>query len=147
MKKTIPAIALMLSLLLLLTMAAVYADHASPEESPDPASLLVGSWRMPSSPYGDDFLCYVVLNEDGSFMNVTNLYESGGTSGPYTQQVTTNETFRWTMTGSTGLQLHYSYLDDAGEFVTDLTYSPADDALYFYDSLYAVRDGSFVLVK
>lgn len=147
MKKTIPAIALILSVLMLLTTVAVYADGTAPEETPDPASLLVGSWRMPSSPFGDDFLCYVVLNEDGSFLNATNLYESGGTSGSYTQKVTTNETFQWYMTGSTSLQLHYSYLDDNGEFVTDLTYNPTDDALYFYGSLYAVRDDSFVLVR
>ena len=42
------------------------------------------------------------------------------------------------------LELRYSYLDDNGEFVTPLTYSEADDALYWDGALYAVRDTTFV---
>ena len=38
----------------------------------------------------------------------------------------------------------FSYLDDNGEFVTPLTYSEADDALYWDGALYAVRDNTFV---
>ena len=99
---------------------------------------------MPPSPFGDDFTCYVVLNADGSFMNVTNLYESGN-SGPYTQTVSTNETFFWKRTGPTSLELHYSYLDENGEFVTELTYNEGTDTLYYWGQVYAERDTTFVL--
>ena len=110
----------------------------SPAESA-PVDPLVGTWRFPPSPFGDDFTCYVVLNADGSFMNVTNLYESGKNSGPYTQKVDTNETFTWVRTGATTLELHYSYLDDNGEFETPLTYDPKTDTLYLWGQIYAER--------
>ena len=159
MKKIIPAIAMILTAMMLLTACVVSADNnssttpANPVESaspttPEPENVdpVVGAWRMPPSPYGDDFTCYVVLNADGSFMNVTNLYDEGNT-GSYTQNVSTNETFRWVKTSPTGIDLHYDYHDDNGEFVTSLTYNPRDDSLYFFDMLYATRDDSFELLK
>ena len=164
MKKIVPAISLILAALMMMAMLTACADNAASAPAPaaDPAvsaapaavsdssedvDPLVGSWRFPPSPFGDDFTCYVVLNADGSFYNATNLYSNGTTSGPYTQQVTTNETFRWVKLDERNLELHYSYLDDNGEFVTPLSYSAADDALYYAGAVYAVRDDSFVLVK
>ena len=159
MKKIIPAIAMILTAMMLLTACVVSADNnssttpANPVESaspttPEPENVdpVVGAWRMPPSPYGDDFTCYVVLNADGSFMNVTNLYDEGNTDS-FTQNVSTNETFRWVKTSPTGIDLHYDYHDDNGEFVTSLTYNPRDDSLYFFDMLYATRDDSFELLK
>ena len=159
MKKIIPAIAMILTAMMLLTACVVSADNnsstapvtpvepASPT-TPEPENVdpVVGVWRMPPSPYGDDFTCYVVLNADGSFMNVTNLYDEGNTDS-FTQNVSTNETFRWVKTSPTGIDLHYDYHDDNGEFVTSLTYNPRDDSLYFFDMLYATRDDSFELLK
>ena len=144
MKKLFPALTFLLATLMLLSLVPVFAEQA-PSDATASADPLVGAWRMPASPFDDDFTAYVVLNADGSFLNATNLYESG-TSGPYTQTITTNETFYWVRTGSSSIDLHYSYLDDNGEFVTSLTYNPKDDAFYFYDMLYAVRDDSFELL-
>ena len=157
MKKCFSAVSLILALLMMVTMLTACADNsaaapaasetpaapAAPAESSAPVDPLVGSWRFPPSPFGDDFTVYVVLNADGSFYNATNLYQNGTTSGPYTQTVTTNETFRWIKLSDTDVELRYSYLDANGEFVTPLTYSASDDALYFYGQLYAVRDSSF----
>ena len=162
MKKCFSAVSLILALLMMLTVLTACADNsaaapAAPEtpaapapaaaESSAPVDPCVGSWRFPPSPYGDDFTCYVVLNADGSFYNATNLYQNGTTSGPYTQSISTNETFRWNKLSDSSLELRYSYLDANGEFVTPLTYSAADDSLYFYGQLYAVRDNSFELVQ
>ena len=159
MKKIIPALAMILTAMMLLTACVVSADNkesTAPLSTEEPASLattepenvdpVVGAWRMPPSPYGDDFTCYVVLNADGSFMNVTNLYDEGNTDS-FTQNVSTNETFRRVKTSPTGIDLHYDYHDDNGEFVTSLTYNPRDDSLYFFDMLYATRDDSFELLK
>ena len=156
MRKTISAVALLVAVLLMITMLTACADNSVPAapanqtepaaaaESAEPVDPLVGSWRFPPSPFGDDFTVWVVLNVDGSFFNATNLYQNGTTSGPYTQTVTTNETFVWKKLSDTSIELHYSYLDANGEFVTPLTYSEADDALYWGTDLYAVRDDSFV---
>lgn len=158
MKKVFTTLSLILAVLTLVCMISACADGnsaamdvpaaseaaqtpATPEVPVDP---LVGAWKMPPSPFGDDFTCYVVLNADGSFMNVTNLYESGS-SGPYTQTVSTNETFFWKRTGPTSLELHYSYLDENGEFVTELTYNEGTDTLYYWGQVYAERDTTFVL--
>ena len=159
MKKSITAVSLLLAVLMI-TMLTACADNsipaqpapsasapvaeAAPVESTQPVDPLVGAWRFPPSPYGDDFSVYVVLNADGSFYNATNLYQNGASSGPYTQTITTNETFVWKKLSDYSLELHYSYLDDNGEFVTPLTYSEADDALYWDGALYAVRDNTFV---
>ena len=172
MKRILPAAALIVAAMMLLTACAGSADSApsapaeeskpaetaalepvTPEPAPaeqasaDPVSAdpVVGSWRLPPSPYGDDFTCYIVLSADGSFMNVTNLYDSG-TSGSYSQKISTNETFRWVRVSPTGIDLHYDYHDENGEFVTSLTYNPKDDSLYFYDMLYATRDDTFELL-
>lgn len=162
MKKSFSAVFLILAVLMLITMLTACADNSvkaattqetpaaaapTPVESAEPVDPLVGSWRYPPSPFGDDFTSYVVLNADGSFCNVTNLYQNGTTSGPYTQTVTTNETFRWIKLSDSSLELRYSYLDANGEFVTPLTYSAADDALYWGTELYATRDTEFVLDK
>lgn len=163
MKKSITAVSLLLAVLMMITMLTACADNsipaqtapaapaaeatpavAAPAESAQPVDPLVGAWRFPPSPYGDDFSVYVVLNADGSFYNATNLYQNGASSGPYTQTITTNETFVWKKLSDYSLELHYSYLDDNGEFVTPLTYSAADDALYWDGALYAVRDNTFV---
>ena len=160
MKKSITAVSLLLAVLMMITMLTACADNsipvqpapaasapvaeAVPAESAQPVDPLVGSWRFPPSPYGDDFSVYVVLNADGSFYNATNLYQNGASSGPYTQTITTNETFVWKKLSDSTLELRYSYLDDNGEFVTPLTYSEADDALYWDGALYAVRDNTFV---
>ena len=170
MKRILPALALILALMMVLTMATACADQttqkqpapaqststqpapaqsapaqtapAEPEKEVDP---LVGAWKMPESIYGDDFDCFVVLNEDGSFMNVTNLYESEAKTGPYTQMISTNETFKWVRVGSTTVELHYSYMDDNGEFVTELTYDEKEDSFYFGTERYATRDTTFEL--
>ena len=160
MKKSITAVSLLLAVLMMITMLTACADNsipaqsapaasapvaeAAPAESAQPVDPLVGAWRFPPSPYGDDFSVYVVLNADGSFYNATNLYPNGASSGPYTQTITTNETFVWKKLSDSTLELRYSYLDDNGEFVTPLTYSAADDALYWDGALYAVRDNTFV---
>ena len=157
MRKTVSAVALLVAVLLMVTVLTACADNsvpaaqsgqaepaAAPAESAEPVDPLVSSWRFPPSPFGDDFTVWVVLNADGSFFNATNLYQNGTTSGPYTQTVTTNETFIWKKLSDTSIELHYSYLDANGEFVTSLTYSEADDALYWGTDLYAVRDDSFV---
>ena len=160
MKKTFSAISLLLAALMMITMLTACADQTvaaaptvsvapveSAEPSAEPVDPLVGSWRFPPSPFGDDFTCYIVLNADGSFYNATNLYQNGTTTGPYTQTVTTNETFIWRRIDDRNLELRYSYLDDNGEFVTPLTYNAAEDKLYYANEVYAVRDDSFVLVK
>ena len=160
MKKSITAVSLLLAVLMMITMLTACADNsipaqpapaasapvaaAAPAEPSQPVDPLVGAWRFPPSPYGDDFSVYVVLNADGSFYNATNLYQNGASSGPYTQTITTNETFVWKKLSDSTLELRYSYLDDNGEFVTPLTYSEADDALYWDGALYAVRDNTFV---
>ncbi len=161
MKKRFPGLAAVLTVLALLSASCASADNSTavssesstaapaqvstePATSPEAVDPLVGSWRIPPSPYGDDFACYIVLNADGSFMNVTNLFESGS-SGPYTQVVSTNDTFRWTRTDRTTLELRYDYGDENGEFVNSLTYNPAEDALYMFGNLYATRDSSLVL--
>ncbi len=160
MKKSITAVSLLLAVLMMITMLTACADNSipsqpapeasatvaetAPAESAQPVDPLVGAWRFPPSPYGDDFSVYVVLNADGSFYNATNLYQNGASSGPYTQTITTNETFVWKKLSDSTLELRYSYLDDNGEFVTPLTYSAADDALYWDGALYAVRDNTFV---
>ena len=145
MKKTIAATLAVLVVLMLLTMACSFAEenNAAPAESTDP---LVGSWRMPPSPFGDDFAVYLVLNADGSFLNATNLFEEGKSSGPYTQTVTTNDTFRWTRIAKNTIELRFDYGDENGEFVSTLDYNPADDTLYMFGAVYARRDGSFVLL-
>lgn len=145
MKKIVFALALLLVTVMLLAPVSAFAEQ-SPSKAAEPEDPLVGAWRMPESPYGDDFTVFVVLNADGSFGNVTNLYESGK-SGPYTQSITGNETFRWVRTGDASIELHYSYLDDNGEFVTSLSYKEEDDSLYFGEMLYAERDDSFVLLE
>ena len=145
MKKIVFALALLLLTVMLLSPCSAFAEQR-PSDAAEAEDPLVGAWRMPASPYGDDFTVYVVLNADGSFMNVTNLYESGN-SGPCTQTVTGNETFRWVRTSTSGIELHYSYLDDNGEFVTSLSYDEEEDAFFFGDMLYAERDDSFVLVE
>ena len=160
MKKILSALVILLAAVMLISAGSAFAEQspsepastaaadaaaAAPAKAAAAEDPLVGAWRMPPSPFGDDFTVYVVLNADGSFMNVTNLYESGN-SGPYTQTVSGNETFRWVRTGGSGLELHYSYLDDNGEFVTSLSYKEEDDALFFADQLYAERDDSFVLL-
>ena len=165
MKKSLNAVSFVLAVLMMITMLSACADNsipaqtaeitqaapsapvaetAAPAESTQPVDPLVGAWRFPPSPYGDDFSVYVVLNADGSFYNATNLYQNGASSGPYTQTITTNETFVWKKLSDSTLELRYSYLDDNGEFVTPLTYSEADDALYWDGALYAVRDTTFV---
>ena len=171
MKKSFPAIAAVLVLMMLLTSGCASADSSAPSaapapvqteapapaaspaavppsapaESSAPADPVVDSWRIPPSPYGDDFEVYLVLNADGSFLNATNLFEEGKNSGPYTQTVVTNETFRWKRIDKNTLELHYDYGDDNGEFVSTLTYDPVTDALYMFGQLYANRDSSFVL--
>ncbi len=162
MKKNIPAVSLILAVLMIITMLTACADNSAadpavpenpeaesavPAENAAPVDPLVGSWRFPPSPFGDDFTNYIVLNADGSFYNATNLYQNGTSSGPYTQTISTNETFRWVKLSDSSLELRYSYLDANGEFVTQLTYSAADDALYLYGQLYAVRDSEFELVQ
>ena len=172
MKRTFPALALVLALLMVLTLTTACADQAAPTQpapvqsgpaEPAPAQAapaqatpaqpekevdpLVGAWKMPESIYGDDFDCFVVLNEDGSFLNATNLYESEAKTGPYTQMISTNETFKWVRVGSTTVELHYSYMDENGEFVTELTYNEQEDAFYFGTELYARRADNFELVK
>ena len=165
MKKSLTAVSFLLAVMMMITMLSACADNsipaqtaeitqtapsapvaetAAPAESTQPVDPLVGAWRFPPSPYGDDFSVYVVLNADGSFYNATNLYQNGASSGPYTQTITTNETFVWKKLSDSTLELRYSYLDDNGEFVTPLTYSEADDALYWDGALYAVRDTTFV---
>ena len=165
MKKSLTAVSFLLAVMMMITMLSACADNsipaqtaeitqtapsapvaetAAPAESTQPVDPLVGAWRFPPSPYGDDFSVYVVLNADGSFYNATNLYQNGASSGPYTQTITTNETFVWRKLSDSTLELRYSYLDDNGEFVTPLTYSEADDALYWDGALYAVRDTTFV---
>lgn len=165
MKKSLTAVSFLLAVLMMITMLSACADNSipaqtaettqaapsapvaettAPAESTQPVDPLVGAWRFPPSPYGDDFSVYVVLNADGSFYNATNLYQNGASSGPYTQTITTNETFVWKKLSDSTLELRYSYLDDNGEFVTPLTYSEADDALYWDGALYAVRDTTFV---
>ena len=147
MKRTLPALALVLALLMILTMATACAEQPAPAQPEKEVDPLVGAWKMPESVYGDDFDCFVVLNEDGSFLNATNLYLSEAKTGPYTQTVSTNETFKWVRAGSTVVELHYSYLDDNGEFVTELTYNEKEDAFYFGTELYATRDTTFELAK
>lgn len=164
MKRILPVAALVLCVMMLLTTsacadqaaqtatavpaapaaaaAATAAAEAAPAEPAKEVDLLVGTWLMPPSPFDDDFACYVILNEDGSFLNVANVYDYE--TGKYKQMITTNETFRWTRTGAVTLELRYSYLDDNGEFVTDLTYNPKEDALYYGETVYATRDTSFV---
>ena len=159
MKKRALSLAAVFVLLTILTAACGFADAgtvsapipdstpaANPALAEEETDPFVGAWRMPPSPFGDDFTAYVVLNADGSFLNATNLYESGN-SGKHTQTVVTNETFRWQRTGSNTLELHYSYQDDNGEFVTELSYNAKEDAFYFYGEVYAVRDTAFVLEK
>ena len=148
MKKTVSLLAFVLAALMMMSVLTAFADQAAAEAPDGSAAVdpLVGSWRFPPSPFGDDFACYVVLNADGSFYNATNLYQNGSTSGPYTQTVTTNETFVWKKLSDSSLELHYSYLDANGEFVTPLTYNAADDKLYWGSDVYAFRDDSFVLL-
>ena len=76
---------------------------------------------------------------------MTNVFEEGKNSGPYTQNVMTNDTFRWKRIDRTTLELHYDYGDDNGEFVTTLNYDAASDALYMFGQIYANRDNSLVL--
>ena len=91
MKKSITAVSFILAVLMVITMLTACADNsipaqttpaaptveAAPAESAQPVDPLVGAWRFPPSPYGDDFSVYVVLNADGSFYNATNLYQNG----------------------------------------------------------------------
>ena len=149
MKKMISAFAAVLAVIMLLSACA--SADVLPYKAPEPTadetvSPFVGAWRMPPSPFGDDFTCYIVINEDGSFMNVTNLYTSGKTDGPYTQNISTTDDFFWIDLGGRALELHYDYHDDNGEFITTLDYSPSEDALYYYKELYATRDPGFVLL-
>ena len=146
MKKMFPAMAFVLAVLMALSVTSAFADNSTaPAEGSEPVDPLVGAWMMPPSPFGENYRGYVVLNADGSFLNATNFYEADSATGPYTQQVTTNESFTWVRTGSTTLELHYDYHDDNGEFVTELDYDPETDSLYFWGSLYAVRDNTFEL--
>ena len=144
MKKRFTAIALILAALMLLALPGACAENAAPETS-EPVDPLVGAWRMPPTPFGEDFKAYVVLNADGSFMNVTCFYENDSDPKPSMQTVVTNESFVWVRTGETTLELHYDYHDDNGEFVTELEYDPEADALYFWDTLYGLRDEDFEL--
>ena len=129
---------------------AVPAIPAVPESTPAavPAAeakevdQVVGSFKYPPNPYGDDFESFIVFNEDGSFLYATNLFQGGGS---YTQTIRTNEDFYWLKTGSNSYELHEDYHDVNGEFVTPLTYDAETDSLYWYGDLYASRDNSFVL--
>ena len=143
MKKHILSFVAVFAVLMLLSAVSAFAEtDPSAADGALPVDPVVGSWRFPASPHGDDFTNYVVLNADGSFLFVNNMYLSGN-SGPYTQTVTTNETFTWNRIDRSSIELHYSYLDENGEFVTPLTYEAADDSLYLWGLLYAVRDDSF----
>ena len=143
MKKLIPAIAVLLSALMLFSTCAFAESQNNPIPAEESVSPFAGAWRMPPSPFGDDFACYVILNADGSFFNVTRFFESDP-DGPYTQMVSGNESFYWRSIGETVLELHYDYHDDNGEFITELDYHPAEDTLYFGTEIYAVRDNTFV---
>ena len=163
MKRFTPAITTILAVLMLLTMMTACADSntapaptdpaavtaespAAPAETAEDVDPVVGAWRMPPSPYGDDFTVYIVLNADGSFLNATNLYDSGN-SGSYTQTVRTNEDFYWVKVNDTTVDLHYDYHDANGEFVTTLNYDPVGDKFYYGREVYAERDDTFVLVN
>ena len=75
MKKSITAVSFILAVLMVITMLTACADNsipaqttptaptveAAPAESAQPVDPLVGAWRFPPSPYGDDFSVYVVL--------------------------------------------------------------------------------------
>ncbi len=148
MKKLTLSLALVLSLLVLLCMAAACAENpAAPSPAKDTAveDPLVGAWKMPPSPFGEDYRCHLVLNADGSFLFTTTVPGSAG--NPDSQTVSTNETFIWKRVGKTDIELHYDYHDDNGEFVTTLTYRPKEDKLYLWDSVYAGRDDRFVLLN
>ncbi len=119
---------------------------STPAAEEKEVDAIVGSWKYPPNPYGDEFDSFIVLNEDGSFLYATNLYQSGR-SGSYTQTVRTNEDFYWLKTGSNCYELHENYHDVNGEFVTPITYNPETDALYMYGEVYAYRDSSFILSK
>ncbi len=149
MKKLISAIAAVLAVMMLLSAcaSAEVQPYSAPEQPTEkPVSPFVGAWRMPGSPFDDDFTCYIVINEDGSFMNVTNLYSSGSAKGPYTQNISTTDAFYWLDLGGRALELHYDYHDDNGEFVTTLDYNPSEDTLYYFKEVYATRDPDFVLL-
>ena len=161
MKKMTPAITMILAIMMILTMMTACADGNTAPAPTDPAAVseapvapaetaevdpVVGSWRMPPSPFGDDFEVFIVLNADGSFLNATNLFDSGN-SGSYTQTVTTNEDFYWVKVNDTTVDLHYNYHDANGEFVTTLNYDPVGDKFYYGREVYAERDNTFVLVN
>ena len=109
MKKLLPTLALILAAFMLLSLTSAFADNTeTPAEADEPVDPLVGAWMMPPTPFGEDFRGFMVLNEDGSFLNATNFYDSPKCVGPFTQKVTTNETtaittttenssHRWTM--------------------------------------------------
>ena len=146
MKKLTLSLALVLSLLVLLCMAAACADSpaAAPAKAAETEDPLVGAWKMPPSPFGEDYRCHLVLNADGSFLYTTTVPGSAGKAD--SQTVSTNETFTWKRVGKADIELHYDYHDDNGEFVTTLTYRPKEGKLYLWDSVYAERDDSFVLL-
>ena len=160
MKRITPAVTTILAVMMLLTMMTACADSNTAPAPTDPAAVspaaapetveevdpVVGSWRMPPSPFGDDFEVFIVLNADGSFLNATNLYDSGN-SGSYTQTVQTNEDFYWVKINDTTVDLHYNYHDANGEFVTTLNYDPVGDKFYYGREVYAERDDTFVLVN
>ncbi len=147
MKKLLPTLALILAAFMLLSLTSAFADSAeTPAEADEPVDPLVGAWMMPPTPFGEDFRGFMVLNEDGSFLNATNFYDSPKCVGPFTQKVTTNETFTWVKLSDTRIELHYSYHDDNGEFITPLDYDPDSDCFYLWGSLYAFRDDTFEYV-
>lgn len=121
--------------------AATAADVKDEEEK----DAIVGAFKYPPNPYGDEFDSFIIFKEDGSFLYATNLYENGR-GGAYTQQTRTNEDFYWLKTGGNKYELHEDYHDINGEFVTPLTYDAETDAIYMYGELYARRDSSFSIL-
>ena len=91
MKKSITAVSFILAVLMVITMLTACADNsipaqttpaaptveAAPAESAQPVDPLVGAWRFPPSPYGDDFSVYVVLNAAISISGVSFSAPSG----------------------------------------------------------------------
>ena len=57
MKKIVFALALLLVTVMLLAPVSAFAEQ-SPSKAAEPEDPLVGAWRMPESPYGDDFTVF-----------------------------------------------------------------------------------------
>ena len=109
MKKLIPVVAVLLSALMLFSTCAFAESQSKPIPAEESVSPFPGAWRMPPSPFGDDFACYVILNADGSFINVTRFFESES-DGSYTQMVSGDESFYWRSIGETVLEHLFYYL-------------------------------------